>query len=73
MGIFTSKGTSTNLIGTLAVKSEQLRSEQAANIDLANYHARAASEASTEASVNAKHAEAVEQAFAILEEAGVSV
>lgn len=72
MSIFTTRPTAP-LTAVLESKSAALRSEQSSNVELSEYHARAAAEASTTARTNAAHAEAVEQAYAILTNAGVTV
>lgn len=63
----------TSLSTTLAKKGEALRATEAAKYASANALVDAAADARVEASTAAVHADAVERAVAILEEAGVSL
>lgn len=67
------KTTKTTLSAALVAKGDELRTRELAQSDAADAHIEAAAAARAESLAAAKHADAVERALAILDEAGVSL
>lgn len=73
MAIFNRTKGAPTLLSSLTAKGAELRESQSANAESSRLFIVAAGEASALSDQNGRHAEAVEKAVAILDEAGVTL